>query len=93
MILVFSRQDKATKVLYPILVGIIEYHYYLVSWPEFDNQVPTGNYLSTLGKHTNVSKIDIKDKLNKLVETINECIYRIEKGEHIELVEIKKLYC
>jgi len=41
----------------------------------------------------NISKIDIQDKLNKLVETINECIYRIEKGANIELVEIKKLYC
>ena len=42
---------------------------------------------------TNVSKIDIQDKLNKLVETINECIYRIEQEENIELIEIIKLYC
>ena len=42
---------------------------------------------------TNVSKIDIKDKLDKLVETINEYIYRIEQEENIELLEIIKLYC
>ena len=42
---------------------------------------------------TNVSKIDFDDKLDKLVETINNCIYRIEYEENIELVEIIKLYC
>ena len=42
---------------------------------------------------TNVSKIDIRDKLDKLVETINECIHQIETGRNIELVEIKNLYC
>ena len=42
---------------------------------------------------TNVSKIDIRDKLDKLVETINEYIYRIEQDENIELIEIIKLYC
>jgi len=42
---------------------------------------------------TNVSKIDIRDKLDKLVETINEYIYRIEQQENIELIEIIKLYC
>jgi len=42
---------------------------------------------------TNVSKTDIQDKLNKLVETINECIYRIEREENIELIEIIRLYC
>ena len=42
---------------------------------------------------TNVSKIDIRDKLDKLVETINEYIYRIEQEENIELIEIIKLYC
>jgi hypothetical protein len=42
---------------------------------------------------SNVSKIDIQDKLNKLVETINDCIYRIEKEENVELIEIHKLYC
>jgi hypothetical protein len=42
---------------------------------------------------TNVSKIYIQDKLDKLVETINEYIYRIEKEENIELIEIIKLYC
>jgi hypothetical protein len=42
---------------------------------------------------TNVSKIDIQDKLDKLVETINENIYRIEQEKNIELIEIIKLYC
>ncbi len=42
---------------------------------------------------TNVSKIDIKDKLNKLIETMNKCIVRIENEENIELIEIIKLYC
>jgi hypothetical protein len=41
---------------------------------------------------TNVSKIDIADKLDKLVETMNECITRIEQEENRELVEIIKLY-
>ena len=42
---------------------------------------------------TNVSKIDIDDKLDKLIETINECIYKIKRDENKELVEIIKLYC
>ena len=42
---------------------------------------------------TNVSKIDIQDKLDKLVETINDCVYIIENEENIELIEIIKLYC
>ena len=42
---------------------------------------------------TNVSKIDIQDKLDKLVEIMKECIYRIEHEENIELLEIIKLYC
>ncbi len=42
---------------------------------------------------SNVSKIDIEDKLNKLVETMEECIYRIEQEENTELVEIIRLYC
>jgi hypothetical protein len=41
----------------------------------------------------NVSKTDIEDKLNKLVETITNCIYRIEQEENTELLEIIKLYC
>jgi hypothetical protein len=39
------------------------------------------------------SKTDIDDKLDKLVETMNECITRIEREENTELVEIIKLYC
>jgi len=41
----------------------------------------------------NVSKVDISDKLVKLIETVGECVYRIERGENTELVEIIKLYC
>jgi hypothetical protein len=42
---------------------------------------------------SNVSKIDIQDKLTKLVETIRECMDRIERKENNELLEIIKLYC
>jgi hypothetical protein len=42
---------------------------------------------------TNVSKVDIQDKLSKLIESMDECIYRIEKEENTNLVEIIKLYC
>ena len=42
---------------------------------------------------TNVSKTDIADKLDKLIETMNECIERIKCEENIELVEIIRLYC
>ena len=41
----------------------------------------------------NVSKIDIIDKLDKLVATMEECIARINLEENTELVEIIKLYC
>jgi hypothetical protein len=41
----------------------------------------------------NVSKMDIEDKLNVLIETIDKCISRIETGENTELVEIIKLFC
>jgi len=42
---------------------------------------------------SNVSKVDIDDKLDKLVETINKCVVRIEREENLELIEIVKLYC
>jgi hypothetical protein len=42
---------------------------------------------------TNVSKMDIEDKLNVLIEKMEECISRIETGENTELVEIIKLFC
>jgi hypothetical protein len=42
---------------------------------------------------SNISKIDIDDKLDKLIEIMEECIYRIENEENIELLEIIKLYC
>ena len=41
----------------------------------------------------NFSKVDIDDKLNKLIETMNYCIDRINNNENTELVEIIKLYC
>jgi hypothetical protein len=41
----------------------------------------------------NFSKVDIDDKLNKLIETIDECIDRINNNENTEFVEIIKLYC
>ncbi len=42
---------------------------------------------------SNVSKTDIDDKLDKLIDTMQECIGRIEREENTELVEIIKLYC
>jgi len=42
---------------------------------------------------SNVSKVDIDDKLDILIETMKECIGRIERDENAELIEIKKLYC
>jgi hypothetical protein len=41
----------------------------------------------------NISKMDIKEKLKKLIETIHKCILRIQNEENVELVEIHKLYC
>ena len=41
---------------------------------------------------TNRSKIDIEDKLDKLIETMENCIERIKGGENIDLVEIIKLF-
>ena len=41
----------------------------------------------------NISKVDIDDKLDKLIETINYCIDKIENNENTELLEIIKLYC
>ena len=41
---------------------------------------------------TNISKMDIEDKLDKLIETIFYCIERIKGGENIDLVEIIKLF-
>ena len=36
--------------------------------------------------------IDIADKLDKLVETIEDAIYRIENEQNTGLLEIVKLY-
>jgi hypothetical protein len=41
---------------------------------------------------SNVSKVDIDDKLDKLIDIMQECIGRIEREENTELVEIIKLY-
>ena len=41
----------------------------------------------------NISKVDIDDKLDTLINKIRECITRIENDENTELVEIYKLYC
>ena len=40
----------------------------------------------------NISKIDIDDKLDKLIEIMENCILRIENNENTELLEIIKLY-
>jgi len=42
---------------------------------------------------TNVSKTDIEEKLDNLIETMKENIVRILGEENTELVEIIKLYC
>ena len=41
----------------------------------------------------NISKVDIDDKIDKLIETINDCINRINNDENKELLEIIKMYC
>ncbi len=41
---------------------------------------------------SNISKIDIEDKLSVLIDTIEESIHRIENNMNTELVEIIKLY-
>ena len=40
----------------------------------------------------NISKTDIDDKLDKLIEIMEDCISRIENNENTELLEIYKLY-
>jgi hypothetical protein len=40
-----------------------------------------------------VVRLIFEDKLNVLVETIKEQIYRIEHDENSEFLEIIKLYC
>jgi hypothetical protein len=37
-------------------------------------------------------RFDIDDKLDKLIETMEECISRIEREENTDLVKIIKLY-
>ena len=41
----------------------------------------------------NINKTNIKNKLDKLIETIKESIQRIEQDKNSEMVEIIKLFC
>ena len=41
----------------------------------------------------NISKIDIDDKIDILIDKIKECISRIKEDKNTELIEIHKLYC
>jgi hypothetical protein len=41
---------------------------------------------------SNVSKVDIEDKLDTFIDTMKECIRRIEMEENKEIIEIIKLY-
>jgi hypothetical protein len=41
----------------------------------------------------NISKVDIDDKIDVLIDKIKECILRIQNDENSELLEIYKLYC
>lgn len=42
---------------------------------------------------SNMDKTELDDKLDKLIETMEECIHRIEREENTDLLEIIKLYC
>ena len=42
---------------------------------------------------SNISKVDIYDKLRHLVDVMRQCIEKINHGENTDLVEIIKLYC
>ena len=42
---------------------------------------------------SNISKVDIYDKLRHIVDVMHQCIEKIHRGENHELVEIIKLYC
>jgi hypothetical protein len=41
----------------------------------------------------NISKVDIDDKIDVLIDKIKECISRIQNEENLELLKIYKLYC
>jgi hypothetical protein len=41
----------------------------------------------------NISKVDIDDKIDVLIDKIKECMLRIQNEENLELLEIYKLYC
>ena len=41
----------------------------------------------------NFSKVDIEDKIDKLIETMENCISKIDNNENSQLLEIHKLYC
>jgi hypothetical protein len=42
---------------------------------------------------SNISKVDIYDKLRHLVDVMHNCIEKISRGENTGLIEIIKLYC
>ena len=42
---------------------------------------------------SNISKVDIYDKLRHLIDVMHQCIEKINQGENTGLVEIIKLYC
>ena len=42
---------------------------------------------------SNISEVDIYDKLRHLIDVMHQCIEKIHRGENHELVEIIKLYC
>ena len=41
----------------------------------------------------NISKVDIDDKIDVLIDKIKECMLLIQNEENLELLEIYKLYC
>ena len=56
--------------------------------------IHSGNWIFIrFNPDNNISNVDIDDKLDKLIETMKNCILRIERNENTELVEIIKLYC
>jgi hypothetical protein len=56
--------------------------------------IHSGNWIFIrFNPDNNISNVDIDDKLDKLIETMKNCILRIENDENTELVEIIKLYC
>ena len=42
---------------------------------------------------SNISKVDIADKIDNLIDKMTDCISRIKADENTELLEIYRLYC